>query len=178
MTFKQCSSGTKGLSVPRNDWLYHQQQPELLIKGRVDPYFPVVYAKFRPYSQILQQKMKLIRPNKFFLCQCEELFPFSVPSWQEMSLVWSSAAISLSRDALLHSLSYWCLLQLSSDLWLQQGIFVMECFLFFRSFSVFWHNQASLVQTTTMLRLNFSRFSWPCLHALSCCIVIDWLDNY
>lgn len=30
----------------------------------------------------------------------------------------------------------------------------------------------------TMLRLNFSRFSWPCLHALSCCIVIDWLDNY
>lgn len=47
--------------------LHHHYQPALLVQGRMDSWFDVVYAKFEPIIWILQQISRLIRPGIFFL---------------------------------------------------------------------------------------------------------------
>lgn len=58
--------------------LYHQYQSKPLIKSRMDPISPVVYATPWPCQQMSQQNLRFIRLANFFSMFCCTIFVASV----------------------------------------------------------------------------------------------------
>ncbi len=94
-------SGSKSAKKISPTPLYHHHQPELLIQGRMDPCFHVVYAKFWPYHLNVTAELRLQTRQPFSNLL---LSSFGEPVWivalfslflaARSGTLWSSAALA------------------------------------------------------------------------------------
>ncbi len=122
MEFKQCSIG-KGSKVCQKislTPLYHHHQLEPLRRGRMDPCFHVLYAKFWPCHLNVAAEIETLQTRQHFsnlllsnLGEPVWIVASVSCCWQERHPVWSSAAVAhllqgstccAFRDGILHTL--------------------------------------------------------------------------